>query len=184
MICSCTWQHGPSWGCWRGGSYSHIVYTRSLERLEYVYCSFIRCIPNTPFGEKPEDSAPLLRVLLLFLSVKRLHEEALKLSENFLITLPMFSKKGLQRCWWTCWIFPCNMDCFVPSYLFGGSLLFSLDCMIIKRLSGSFIFRLFVPGSPCSLGVFPKFSEGLLRDCERRLMKSSPFLLFPSSNDR
>ena len=52
---------------------------------------------QTPWNsvEKIEDSTPFLRVLLFL-------EEALKLPEKFLILLPTFYEKGLQRCRRTC----------------------------------------------------------------------------------
>ena len=59
-----------------------------------------------------------MRVLLIFFVVQRFPEEAPKLSVTFLIMLPTFSKKGLQRFWRTCLIYPREMASFVPSDLF------------------------------------------------------------------
>ena len=97
----------------KGGFYSHIVYTCPLERLvsAHWFFLFLQDLFQTPFifGEKLEDSALSLRVLLLVLAVKSNPEEALKLSELVLIVLSTFSEKGLRRFRRTFWVSPQNM---------------------------------------------------------------------------
>ena len=85
---------------WRGGFSSHIVYTCPLERLASSCWVFfvLQGVFQTPwlFSKKLEDSALLLRVVLLVLAVQCFPGEAPKLSENFLIVLPVFSRKGFS----------------------------------------------------------------------------------------
>ena len=188
MVCiiwSCTFQHGPFGVGWWGGFYSHSVYTRPLARLEPAHWCFIyfkRCIPNNlAFRRKTLglhyviEGSPFSSCCPTF--------KALKLSTTFMIVLLMFSERGIKRFWKTCWIYPRELASFIPSNIFGGSLLLFPDCLIITRSSGGVFFGTFVPCSSLSLGFFLKFSEGLLRGCEWIPGKSAPFLLFPSSHD-
>ena len=119
-----------------------------------------------------------MRVLLLVIAVQPFPEEALKLSEKFLIVLPTFYEKGIQRCWKTCWISPHDLAFSVPSDLFSGSPPLSPDFPIITRSSSGVFFELLFPCSPRSLGFFPRFSQGLIFNFKQRPRKSALFLLF------
>ena len=92
------------------------------------------------FRQKLEDSALLLRVVLLVLFVQRLWEEAPKLSAKFLIVLPASSEKGFQRCRCTFQLSPRELDSSVPSDLLRGlQYRFRVVCSS-DRSSGGVIF--------------------------------------------
>ena len=108
----------------RGGFSSHIIPDMSIM-VGYLTSLglfiFTGWIYNTlEFWRKLEDYALLLEVLLLIFDVRRFLEEAPKLSENFLLMLPTFSKRSLWKRWINCWLFPHEIASSVPSNILGG----------------------------------------------------------------
>ena len=148
-----------------------------------LFC-FTRRIPNTfYFQQKTWRLRSVLGVSRFSSFCPTFSRGGSVVVRKFLIVLPMFSKKGLQIFWWTCWISPHKMDFFVPSNIFGGSPPLLPGFLIITHSSGSYFFGIYIPCSPRSLWGFMKLLEGLLHNCKQRTGKSAPLLLFPLSYD-
>ena len=135
--------------------YFYKVYANTL----YIFLFCI--IRHVWYGNLLEVSAPLFRVLFFFYVSDVFRGGSEDVGEYF------------QS-------FPCNLDCLsCPISLRISALIYFSGLRSSNHLSGGAYFRLLVfPKFPVFLGGFRSSWKGLIRNCKRRPIKYSTWLLF------
>ena len=130
-----------------------------FRTLDILFLWLLSCV----WSRHPlEVSALVLMVLLIFHLLDVFRRRFQKVGEFSDHDSKVF-RKGLWRCWRTCWLFLCGLALSAPSNILGGYTLLSLDFLFIWPLIWRCYFGgiLLVHQFLVMIGA-PKFPEGLL----------------------
>ena len=149
---------------------SHMFYTHPMAQLESAHWFFLQRVLKTPWNFGKNFSNPLHYWGFPFLIFFARH------------VYWGNSESGQKMLYH--WQFPRELLRFSFRMIFSAVSALVSRFLISTRLSGSVIFGIFIPFSPCFLWGSPKFSEGLLCSREQCTGKSATCLLFPSYCER